>query len=64
MIATARALVHLARMVASTRFRLRGRYWAWRRETAEGNRGSITPTERWRATLEYGRWASRLSRLR
>lgn len=59
MIRTARGLVLLGLMAARTRFRMRGAYWAWRRETAEGSGGAISRAERVRAVLEYARWIDR-----
>ncbi|MBC02862.1 MAG: hypothetical protein CMJ34_06120 [Phycisphaerae bacterium] len=54
-------LLHLA---AVTRFRLRGRYWSWRMETALGSDRSAWPSarERRRAILLYGAWSRRLRR--
>ena len=59
-------LWELAWLAARTRFRLRGPYWLWRRETAFGDDPS-EPLSRWerlRATLAYGRWVYRMKRLR
>jgi hypothetical protein len=55
------ALVLLA---ASSGFRLGGRYWRWRRETAFGRDSGARPGpwRRVRATLEYGRWVHRMKR--
>ncbi|MEE2972113.1 MAG: hypothetical protein VX672_03220 [Planctomycetota bacterium] len=46
----------------ATRFRLRGRYWSWRMETALGSDRSKWPAaaERRRAILRYGAWARRM----
>ncbi|MEE2894874.1 MAG: hypothetical protein VX726_03945 [Planctomycetota bacterium] len=48
----------------ATKFRLRGRYWTWRMETALGSDRSAwpSPSERRRAILRYGAWARRLRR--
>jgi len=49
----------------ATRFRLRGRYWSWRNETAFGADRSAWPAtaERRRAALEYGAWVGRMRAL-
>ena len=45
-----------------TRFRLRGRYWSWRMETAFGTDPARMPpaAERRRAALAYGAWVGRM----
>jgi hypothetical protein len=50
----------------ATRFRLRGKYWSWRMETAFGADRSRWPSarERRRAALEYGAWVGQMRRLR
>ncbi|MSR45193.1 MAG: hypothetical protein EXS15_07565 [Phycisphaerales bacterium] len=67
---TLRALIALTRLAAATRFRLWGKYWSWRDETAFGKSGShLTPTStitrraRWHSILEYGLWVSRMRHL-
>lgn len=45
-----------------TRFRLRGRYWHWRHETAFG-RGSPSRRAMIAATLEYGEWVCQMRKL-
>lgn len=64
-IATLRGLCCLLSMAAATRFRMRGAYWSWRRETAFGSDLSRGPSarERRRAILEYARWAARMRSL-
>tara|TARA_Y100001933_G_C18768455_1_gene467113 strand:- start:281 stop:478 length:198 start_codon:yes stop_codon:yes gene_type:complete len=57
---TLRGLILLGLLVVRSRFRLRGAYWTWRRETAEGSGGSITRGERLGAVLEYARWLDRM----
>ena len=59
---TLRGLWCLLSMAAATRFRMRGPYWSWRRETAFGSDPARWPAarERRRAILEYARWAGRL----
>ena len=54
----------LALLAARSGFRLRGRYWRWRHETAFGHdpAGRPGPWQRVRATLEYGRWVHRMKR--
>ena len=50
----------------ATGFRLRGRYWSWRMETAFGADRAKWPSaaERRRAALEYGAWVGAMRRLR
>ena len=57
-------LVGLLYLAVVTRFRLRGRYWTWRMETALGSDRSAWPSarERRRAILLYGGWSHRLRR--
>jgi hypothetical protein len=57
---TLRGLALLGLMVARSRFRLGGAYWAWRRETAEGANAGFNAVERWHAVLEYARWLDRM----
>ena len=58
---TLRALVALSRLAAATKFRLRGKYWTWRTETAFGSHAaSLSRRERWHSILEYGLWVSRM----
>ena len=66
MIETIGGLWELLRLAFKTRFRLRGKYWRWRFETAFGNDPSRMPPrrERLRAMLEYGRWVYRMRRVR
>ena len=45
-----------------TRFRMRGRYWSWRHETAFG-RGEPDRAEKRRAVIHYARWLWRMRRL-
>lgn len=49
-----------------TRFRMRGAYWKWRKETAFGVDPAAMPPrrERLRAVLDYGRWVYRMKRRR
>ncbi|MDA1008081.1 MAG: hypothetical protein O2800_03630 [Planctomycetota bacterium] len=60
-----RALCALARLAISTKLRLRGRYWTWRKETAFGkDQGVSLPAhERRRALIEYGDWVARMRAL-
>ncbi|MAC19375.1 MAG: hypothetical protein CMJ23_06785 [Phycisphaerae bacterium] len=57
-------LLGLLDLGLATRFRLGGRYWTWRKETALGTDRSAwpSPAERRRAFLLYGAWARRLRR--
>ncbi len=51
-------------LAAGSRFRVRGRYWRWRYETAFGGDPAARPP-RWRralALIEYGRWVYRMKR--
>lgn len=57
---TVRGLMLLGLMVARSRFRLRGAYWAWRRETAEGPGGVGSRRERLHAVLAYARWLDQM----
>jgi hypothetical protein len=57
---TIRGLFHLVVMMARTRFRMRGAYWAWRRETAEGRSAGIAGADRLHAVLDYARWIDRM----
>ncbi|MHC4128084.1 MAG: hypothetical protein ACYTE6_16055 [Planctomycetota bacterium] len=57
-------LWELLLLAVRSRFRVRGRYWRWRAETAFGAEPKARPT-RWRrarAALEYGRWVHRMKR--
>jgi hypothetical protein len=64
MLQTLGGLWELMRLAAKTRFRLRGKYWRWRMETAFGSDHSKLPPARARrkATLEYARWVRRMRR--
>ncbi len=55
-------LLGLFAVGAATRFRLRGRYWQWRDETAFG-RGRPPAGELRAAALDYGRWTRAMRRL-
>jgi hypothetical protein len=52
-------LYELLRLGVVTRFRLRGRYWRWRHETAFG-RGTPGRMSMVRAAIRYGAWAHRM----
>lgn len=56
----------LLRLAWATGFRLRGKYWRWRRETAFGTDAARMPdaAARREAILEYGRWVGRMRRMR
>jgi hypothetical protein len=60
------ALISLLRLGWSTRFRLGGAYWSWRRETAFGGDRSRWPSEaeRRRAMIDYGAWVGAMRSLR
>ncbi len=47
-----------------TRFRLRGKYWRWRYETAFGSDPDkyTTRRQRFHAMLDYGRWVHRMKK--
>ena len=64
MIETLGGLWELMRLAAKTKFRLRGKYWRWRLETAFGRDPTRLPTrrERRKASLEYARWVRRMRR--
>jgi hypothetical protein len=49
----------LAGLVARSGFRLRGRYWTWRLETALGAERRAAG-ERARAAMGYARWMARM----
>ncbi len=57
-------LWELALLAWRTRFRFKGSYWRWRRETAFSANASSQPSrwQRARAILEYGRWLYRIKR--
>jgi len=56
-------LWQLARLVALSRGRLRGKYWSWRQETAFGRGMPANRRETLKATLDYGRWMARVRKL-
>ncbi|HEB60289.1 MAG TPA: hypothetical protein ENJ06_00530 [Phycisphaeraceae bacterium] len=56
------ALYELLRLLLLSRFRLRGRYWRWRMETAWGN-NPPGKREMLRAILEYARWVRSMRRM-
>jgi hypothetical protein len=60
-----RGLWNLALLGAKTGFRLKGRYWTWRMETAFGADRSKWPSaaERRRAAIEYGAWVGAMRRM-
>jgi hypothetical protein len=47
-----------------TRFRMRGKYWRWRYETAFGHDPDKYTTRRQRffAMIEYGKWVHRMKK--
>jgi hypothetical protein len=49
-------------LAVRSRFRLRGRYWRWRYETAFGGdaKARAPRRQRVRAVLDYGRWVYRM----
>jgi hypothetical protein len=51
-------------LAAGSGFRMRGRYWRWRHETAFGRDDGVRPGrwQRVRAMLDYGRWVHRMKR--
>ena len=57
---TLRALWNLFLLAWKTRFRLNGRYWTWRRETAFGSDPAQMPSAaaRRHMILRYGAWVS------
>lgn len=57
-------LGELLRLGVLSRFRLRGAYWTWRRQTAWGPWGPPTRADGRRALLEYARWVRTMRRLR
>ncbi|MCL4197292.1 MAG: hypothetical protein KJZ69_07340 [Phycisphaerales bacterium] len=56
-------LVALAGLAGRGALNRRNRYWQWRRETAFGP-FAVTPGQRRRAVLDYGRWVFRMRRFR
>lgn len=60
------ALWALFRLGWATRFRLNGKYWTWRRETAFGVDPQRMPSARARrdAVLEYAHWVRCMGRMR
>ncbi|MDA0803623.1 MAG: hypothetical protein O2819_07715 [Planctomycetota bacterium] len=60
-----RAIRGLIRLGITTRFRLSGRYWTWRKETAFGRDlgAHLSARERRAMMLEFGEWADRMHRL-
>ncbi|MEM8756573.1 MAG: hypothetical protein AAGF47_02180 [Planctomycetota bacterium] len=53
------AALALLRLAAATGFRLRGRYWRWRMQTAFG-RGRPGPAQLTASLLDYGEWVARM----
>jgi len=53
----------LLRLLILSRFRIRGRYWHWRQETAFGRGMPRNRLETIKALLEYGRWMARVRKL-
>ena len=66
MIETLGGIWQLVLLALKTRCRLRGLYWRWRYETAFGSDPAKLPSrwQRWRATIDYGRWVYRMKRRR
>ncbi len=62
---TLAAIVALARLGLATRWRLDGKYWSWRHETAFGSDPSRWPRVQCRrhATMEYARWVADMRRM-
>ena len=60
-----RGIWNLALLGAKTGFRLRGRYWTWRMETAFGADRSKwpSPAARRKAAIEYGAWVGEMRRI-
>jgi hypothetical protein len=57
------ALYTLARLGIATNFRLRGKYWTWRWQTAWGSGEQPSSKQKWAAALEYARWVAKMKRL-
>ncbi|PHQ81201.1 MAG: hypothetical protein COB69_04615 [Phycisphaera sp.] len=53
----------LLRLLILSRFRLKGRYWVWRNETAFGTGKPTQRSETIKAALDYGRWMARIRKL-
>lgn len=53
----------LLRLLILSKFRIRGRYWHWREETAFGRGRPANRAETLKAALEYGRWMARVRKL-
>ncbi|MHC4991068.1 MAG: hypothetical protein ACYTGC_08815 [Planctomycetota bacterium] len=64
LIETIGGLWELLLLAGRSRFRLRGPYWSWRRETAFGSDPARCPPrrDRVRQVLDYGRWVYRMKR--
>ncbi|MCH2143606.1 MAG: hypothetical protein MK082_00520 [Phycisphaerales bacterium] len=60
------ATIGFIRLAFATRFRLRGRYWRWRHETAFGTDPVRHPSrgEMIRLAIHYAAWTTRMRRLR
>jgi hypothetical protein len=60
MIRTIAALIALVRAGSASRWRIRGRYWRWRTETAFGNY-PVKANQKLRAMLDYGAWVDEMN---
>lgn len=63
LIETAQGCWQLLRLLILSRFRLKGRYWTWRDETAFGRGKPAMRSEYVKATLDYGRWMARMRKV-
>jgi len=52
----------LLRLGWKSRFRMRGKYWNWRKETAFGD-FLVKNGEKRRAMLEYGQWVAEMRKV-
>jgi len=59
-----RGVLGLARVAIAARGRLRGRYWAWRLQTAYGTARPPNQGRMLADALAYGRWSLRMRRHR
>ena len=56
------AVWQLFRLAALSGFRMRGKYWTWRMQTAFGRGLPASRRELFGSILEYGRWVGRMRR--
>lgn len=52
----------LLRLGLESKFRVRGKYWKWRKDTAFGH-FLVKDGEKRRAMLEYGKWVAEMQKV-